>query len=70
MPGEFLTVNEVAEELGISTPTVYKLLRTKAIPAIQLGRQWRIRRSELYRIGQALGPAPTEAQRLRNVMNH
>ena len=34
-----LTANEVAEYLGISTDTVYKLAREKVIPHVKIGQR-------------------------------
>ncbi len=38
----FLTVNEIAETLGMSTGRVYEVLRLKLIPAVRIGRQVRV----------------------------
>jgi len=44
---KYLTVYQVAEYLGISNSTVYKNLIKKEIPAVKIGRQWRIPKSRL-----------------------
>jgi len=44
MPGEVMTVEEVAKYLGLSKPTVYKLARRGEIPAVKVGRSWRFHR--------------------------
>lgn len=44
---ELLTVAEVAETLRVSTMTVYRLVRSGEIPAVRVGRNYRIRRSDL-----------------------
>ncbi len=44
---EFLTTDEVLEYLRINARTVYRLIRDGELPAVRIGRQWRIRRSDL-----------------------
>jgi excisionase family DNA binding protein len=46
---EFLTTDEVLEYLRINARTVYRLIRNGEIPAVRIGRQWRIRRNDLDR---------------------
>lgn len=43
----FLTLAEAAARLRISNHTVYKMCRNGEIPARRVGRQWRIRVSDL-----------------------
>ena len=38
---------EVAEILRVSTKTVYKLIKEKALPAVKVGRENRIAKSQL-----------------------
>lgn len=47
MTEELLTVAEVAEMLRVSTMTVYRLIRTGELPAVRVGRNYRVRRAEL-----------------------
>lgn len=42
-----LTVTEVAEILRVSTKTVYKLIKEKSLPAVKVGRENRIAKSQL-----------------------
>jgi excisionase family DNA binding protein len=42
-----LTTEEVMAILRVNTRTVYRLIRSKDIPAVRVGRQWRFRRSDL-----------------------
>jgi len=42
-----LTVREVAEGMRISTMTVYRLIRSGALPAIRVGKHFRIRSRDL-----------------------
>jgi excisionase family DNA binding protein len=43
----FLTVEEVLHSLKVTSRTVYRLIRTGELPAVRVGRQWRIRRVDL-----------------------
>lgn len=42
-----LTVREVAEAMRVSTMTVYRLIRAGALPAIRVGKHFRIRVQDL-----------------------
>ncbi len=42
-----MTIAEVAQYLGLHELTVRRLAREGAIPALKLGRQWRIKRDLL-----------------------
>ncbi|MFN2555260.1 MAG: helix-turn-helix domain-containing protein [Nitriliruptorales bacterium] len=44
---ELLTVAEVAGLLRVSTMTVYRLIRTGELPAVRVGRNYRVRRIDL-----------------------
>jgi len=44
---QLLTVREVADVMRVSTMTVYRLIRAGALPAIRVGKHFRIRESEL-----------------------
>jgi excisionase family DNA binding protein len=44
-----LTTDEVMAILRVDTRTVYRLIRSRNIPAVRVGRQWRFRRSDLER---------------------
>jgi excisionase family DNA binding protein len=47
--GEYrlLTVREVAETMRVSNMTVYRLIRAGELPAIRVGKHFRIRENEL-----------------------
>lgn len=48
---EYLTIDEVAKRLKISTITAYRMARKGQIPAVKFGKVWRvssIRLSELF----------------------
>lgn len=42
-----LTVREVAETMRVSTMTVYRLIRAGELPAIRVGKHFRIRVEDL-----------------------
>jgi excisionase family DNA binding protein len=42
-----LTVREVAETMRVSNMTVYRLIRAGQLPAIRVGKHFRIRENEL-----------------------
>lgn len=44
---DILDVGQVASVLGVSTKTVYKLLREKRIRSFKTGREYRIKRERL-----------------------
>ncbi len=52
-----LTVREVAETMRVSTMTVYRLIRSETLPAIRVGKHFRIRTRDLehYLDVQTLG---------------
>lgn len=43
----WLSVEEIAQHLGISKETVYRWLEKKKIPAHRVGKQWRFKPSEV-----------------------
>ena len=45
--GEILTPDEVATYLKIPKKTVYKMLRSGALPAFKAGKHWRVSRGDL-----------------------
>jgi len=47
---EYLTVEEVAKSLKIHTNTVYKMCRQATIPAVKMGKEWRIDRHEFIKL--------------------
>ena len=42
-----LTVDEAAEILRVSTKTIYKLIDEKALPAVKVGRAFRIAKADI-----------------------
>ena len=50
MPTErFLTVQEVAELMRVSTMTVYRLIKAGDIPALKVGKSYRLREDDVDR---------------------
>jgi excisionase family DNA binding protein len=45
----FLTVNEVAQFLRVSKMTVYRLIKSGDLPAVQIGRGYRVREEDVHR---------------------
>ena len=45
----FLTVAEVAELMRVSTMTVYRLIKGGELPAVRVGRSYRIREDDIDR---------------------
>jgi excisionase family DNA binding protein len=45
----FLTVGEVAGVLRVSTMTVYRLINAGQLPAVRIGRSFRLRADDLDR---------------------
>ena len=47
--GGFLTVGEIARRLRVSNMTVYRLVRSGRLPAVRIGRGYRIREEDVRR---------------------
>jgi excisionase family DNA binding protein len=45
----FATVSEVARRLRVSNMTVYRLVRSGELPAVRVGRGYRIREGDVMR---------------------
>ena len=44
---DLLTTDEVLGYLKVTSRTIYRLIRIGELPAVRIGRQWRIRRVDL-----------------------
>ena len=66
-----LTAKEVAELLRMPLSTVYYLAKTRKIPSIQIGRIWRFRKDEIFRItcGQLCSDRREESADKQKVTN-
>jgi excisionase family DNA binding protein len=47
MPGGLLTVAEVAAVMRVSNMTVYRLIKAGELPAVRVGKNYRIRERDL-----------------------
>ena len=54
----FLTVQEVADLMRVSSMTVYRLIKAGDLPAVRVGRSFRVREEDVDRY---LGSRYTEA---------
>lgn len=59
MTSALLTASEVADRLRVSTMTVYRLIRRGELPAVRVGRNYRVRAGDLeaYLDAQVIDPA-------------
>lgn len=46
---KWLTLEQIAEYLQMSTSSIYKMAQADKIPAYKVGRQWRFKREEIDR---------------------
>lgn len=46
---EIISIKEVANMLHISTGKTYLLIRSKQIPAIKIGRDWKIAKTDIIK---------------------
>jgi excisionase family DNA binding protein len=58
-----LTVREVADSMRVSTMTVYRLIRSGTLPAIRVGKHFRVRARDFdaFLTAQAKSSADTES---------
>ena len=50
----FLTLQEAAELLQVSKRTLHRMAQRNKVPALKVGRQWRIQERELIKFIQSL----------------
>jgi excisionase family DNA binding protein len=43
----WLSLNEICEYLGVSSDTVYKLIKKHAMPAHRMGRLWKFKKDDV-----------------------
>lgn len=62
MNAQLLTAGEVADLLRVSTMTVYRLIRGGELPAVRVGRSYRVRSVDLdaYLEAQLVDPASVD----------
>lgn len=44
---DYLTLEQVAEKLQLSKITIYRMVNSKQLPAVKIGRSWRISSKKL-----------------------
>jgi excisionase family DNA binding protein len=54
----FLTIRQVAAELGLSPWTVYRRIRLGELRAIRMGRMWRVAAGDLEAYRDSKKPPP------------
>jgi excisionase family DNA binding protein len=66
MNAQLLTAGEVADLLRVSTMTVYRLIRGGDLPAVRVGRSYRVRQSDLdgYLQSQLVDPSSVDLEDL------
>ena len=52
MDTEILDIDQAALLLGMHPHTVYKLVKTRELPARKIGGQWRLRKADLLNLFQ------------------
>jgi excisionase family DNA binding protein len=64
-PEAFLTTEEVLEYLQVNLRTVYRLIKSKSIPAVRVGRQWRFKKQDIdaWLEGRKGGAPPRQGRR-------
>lgn len=62
MNAQLLTAGEVADLLRVSTMTVYRLIRAGELPAVRVGRSYRVRQVDLdaYLEAQLVDPSTVD----------
>jgi excisionase family DNA binding protein len=62
MTETLLTAAEVADQLRVSTMTIYRLIRSGELPAVRVGRNYRVRTGDLERYldEQVVDPASVD----------
>lgn len=56
----WLSVKEIAEHLGLSKETIYRMLKAETIPAYKVGRQWKFKASEVDNYLKLKNPCPVK----------
>lgn len=66
MSPSLLTAAEVADQLRVSTMTIYRLIRRGELPAVRVGRNYRVRVQDLeaYLAGQVVDPGAVDLEGL------
>lgn len=46
---EILTLQEIAEYLKVDKRTVYRMVKSKKLPAFKVGNQWRFSKTDIFK---------------------
>lgn len=60
MPEPWVSVDEVANHLGVAKDSVYRWIEQKSLPAHRVGRLWKFRLSEIDEWVHAGGAGPDD----------
>ena len=63
---DVLDVKQVSQLLGISTKTVYKLIKDGSLPSMRVGREFRIPKVMLMKYMKVLGQSPYAKESEKN----
>lgn len=61
MPEPWVSVDEVANHLGVAKDSVYRWIEQKGLPAHRVGRRWKFNLSEIDAWVHANGAGPEES---------
>ena len=72
MTPQLLTVAEVADLFRVSSMTVYRLIRNGELPAVRVGRSYRVSEDDLqtYLQAQVVDPATMDLPEVGEGRNH
>jgi excisionase family DNA binding protein len=72
MSTQLLTAAEVAAQLRVSTMTIYRLIRSGELPAVRVGRNYRVPVAELerYLVEQVVDPASLDLEAIQDDEGH
>lgn len=62
MDDRWLSVEEIADYLGVSKDAVYSWVSAKGMPGHRVGRFWKFKRTEVDEWVRAGGAAPSEEE--------
>ena len=65
MEDRWLSVEEIAEYLGVTRDTIYAWLSKKGLPGHRIGRLWKFKREEVDEWVRASGSAGEASDRAR-----
>lgn len=69
MPTQLLTAAEVADQLRVSTMTIYRLIRSGELQAVRVGRNYRVPVADLerYLAAQVVDPSSVDLDAVADV---